>query len=215
MAKTVTDLADLGIKGEDALEVAKDVLSIENDGYSKEEAIDIAITASELKDEGYSTEDAVDIAKNSADLQDEGYDAETALQIAETTLVVEDKGYTEEEAITIAKDATVLAEENNLSQEQAVEVAVDVFEITADGFDPEDAERAALGNISPVAEILGESTVAKAQVGPIAIKIVVTPTERRSILAAGVTMVFGGATIVSSSAVSSQTPSGGAGRRNK
>ena len=215
VAKTVTDLADLGIKGQDAIEVAKDVLSIENDGYSKEEAVDIAITASELKDEGYSAEDAVDIAKNSADLQDEGYDEETALQIAETTLVVEDKGYTAEDAIEIAKDATVLAEENNLSQEQAIEVAVDVFEITADGFDPEDAERAALGNISPVAEILGKSTVAQAQVGPIAIKIVVTPTERRSVLAAGVTMVFGGATIVSSSAVSSQTPSGGAGRRNQ
>jgi len=215
VAKTVTDLADLGITGKDAVEVAKDVLSIQNDGYTKEEAVDIAITASELKDKGYSAQDAVDIAKTSADLQDEGFDEKTALQVAETALTVEDKGYTAEDAIKIAKDATVLAEENGLSQEQAVEVAVDVFEITADGFNADDAERAALGNISPVAEILGKSTVAKAQIGPVAIKIVVTPTERRSVLAAGVTMVFGGATIVSSSAVSSQTPSGGSRRRNQ
>jgi hypothetical protein len=215
VAKTVTDLADLGIKGQDAIDVAKDALSIQNDGYTKEEAVDIAITASELKDKGYSAQDAVDIAKTSADLQSEGYDEKTALQVAETASAVEDKGYTAEDAIQIAKDATVLAEEKGLSQEQAVEVAVDIFEITADGFNADDAERAALGNISPVAQILGKSTVAKAQIGPIAIKIVVTPTERRSVLATGVTMVFGGATIVSSSAVSSQTPSGGAERRKK
>jgi hypothetical protein len=128
-------------------------------------------------------------------------------------LVVEDKGFTAEDAINIAKDATDLASENGLSQEQGIEVAVEAFEITAQGFDESDAERAALGNISPVAEVLGESTVAQAQIGPVALKIVVTPTERRSVLAAGVTMVLGGATIVSSSVVSTQTPMGGAERR--
>ena len=117
-----------------------------------------------------------------------------------------DMGFSEEEVEAIAENADDLVDQG-FSPEQAVAIAAEAQSIVQEGFSEEDALRVAVEDASPLAQTLGKSTRVKAQIGPISLKIVVTPTERRSIIAVGATMVFGGATILSGSSVSSQ-PSG-------
>ena len=113
-----------------------------------------------------------------------------------------DMGFSEEEVGNIAENADSLIAED-FTPEQAVAIAAEAQTIVQEGFSEEDALRVAVEDTSPLAGTLGKSTRVKVGIGPVSLKIVVTPTERRSIIAVGATMVFGGATILSGSSVSS------------
>lgn len=133
-------------------------------------------------------------------------DEEEAPSVKDDPKVLEtltDMGFSEEEVEAIAENADDLVDQG-FSPEQAVAIAAEAQSIVQEGFSEEDALRVAVEDASPLAQTLGKSTRVKAQIGPISLKIVVTPTERRSIIAVGATMVFGGATILSGSSVSSQ-----------
>lgn len=113
-----------------------------------------------------------------------------------------DMGFSASEVEKIAENADDLVDQG-FSPEQAVAIAAEAQTIVQEGFSEEDALRVAVEDASPLAQKLGKSTRVKAKIGPISLRIVVTPTERRSIIAVGATMVFGGATILSGSSVSS------------
>jgi len=125
--------------------------------------------------------------------------------------LLEDMGFSEEEVQNIGENADELVADG-FTPEQALAIAAEAEEILKEGFSEEDALRVAVEDASPLAETLGKSTRVKAKIGPISLRIVVTPTERRSIIAVGATMVFGGATILSGSSVSSAAAPG---RRGK
>ena len=125
--------------------------------------------------------------------------------------LLEDMGFSEEEVQNIGENADALVEDG-FTPEQALAIAAEAEEILQEGFSEEDALRVAVEDSSPLAATLGKSTRVKAKIGPISLRIVVTPTERRSIIAVGATMVFGGATILSGSSVSSAAAPG---RRGK